>query len=120
GPERMAPTEKPRGGSLSRHYPSIRSDTVRLVLVGSQVLPQTATNLAAYTRDKLVERGIELETARASSVSSEGLALQDGRFIASGCVIWTAGNQVTPVVAALSLPRTRDGGLTVYGFFEGG
>jgi NADH dehydrogenase FAD-containing subunit len=118
GTELMAAVEELTRGILVRHYPSIRSDTVRLVLVGSQVLPQTATNLAAYTRDKLVERGIELETARASSVSSEGLALQDGRFIASGCVIWTAGNQVTPVVAALPLPKTRDGRLTVNGFFE--
>jgi NADH dehydrogenase len=33
-------------------------------------------------------------------------------------VIWTAGNQVSPVVAALPLPRTRDGRLAVNGFFE--
>jgi NADH:ubiquinone reductase (H+-translocating) len=118
GTELMAAVEELTRGILVRHYPSVPPETVRLVLVGSQVLPQTATNLAAYTKEKLIERGIELETARAGSVSAEGLALQDGRMIPSSCVIWTAGNQVSPVVAALPLPKTRDGRLTVNGFFE--
>jgi NADH dehydrogenase len=118
GTELMAAVEELTRGILVRHYPSVPPETVRLVLVGSQVLPQTATNLAAYTKEKLIERGIELETSRAGSVSAEGLALQDGRVIPSSCVIWTAGNQVSPVVAALPLPKTRDGRLTVNGFFE--
>ncbi len=118
GTELMAAVEELTRGILIRHYPSVPPDTIRLVLVGSQVLPQTATNLAAYTKEKLVQRGIELEAGRAASVSPEGLALQDGRFIPSSCVIWTAGNQVSPVVAALPLPKTRDGRLTVNGFFE--
>lgn len=118
GTELMAAVEELTRGILVRHYPSVPPETVRLVLVGSQVLPQTATNLAAYTKEKMIERGIELETARAGSVSAEGLALQDGRMIPSSCVIWTAGNQVSPVVAALPLPKTRDGRLTVNGFFE--
>src|SRR5215468_8760502 len=118
GTELMAAIEELTRGILIRHYPSVPPDTVRLVLVGSQVLPQTATNLAAYTKERLVRRGIELETARAASVSPEGLALQDGRLIPSSCVIWTAGNQVSPVVAALPLPKSRDGRLTVNGFFE--
>ena len=117
GTELMAAVEELTRGILVRHYPSVPPETVRLVLVGSQVLPQTATNLAAYTKEKLLERGIELETARAGSVTAEGLALQDGRFIPSSCVIWTAGNQVSPVVAALPLPKTRDGRLAVNGFF---
>jgi len=44
--------------------------------------------------------------------------LQDGRFIPSHCVIWTAGNQVSQVVAALPLPKTKDGRLKVNEFFE--
>ena len=44
--------------------------------------------------------------------------LQDGRFIGSHCVIWTAGNRVSPVVAGLSLPKTRDGRVKVNEFFE--
>jgi len=118
GTELVAAVEELTRGILVRHYPRIPPATVRLVLVGSQVLPQTATNLAAYTRERLVQRGIELETARAASVSPDGLELQDGRLIPSSCVIWTAGTQVSPVVAALPLPKTRDGRLVVNGFFE--
>jgi NADH dehydrogenase len=118
GTELVAAVEELARGILLRHYPSIPPDAVRLVLVGSAVLPQTATNLAAYTKEQLLKRGIELETARAASVSAEGLHLQDGRLIPSSCVIWTAGNQVSPVVARLPLPKTRDGRLKVNGFFE--
>jgi NADH dehydrogenase len=118
GTELVAAVEELTRGILLRHYPSIPRDAVRLVLVGSAVLPQTATNLAAYTRDQLVARGIELETARAARVSAEGLHLQDGRVIESRCVIWTAGNQVSPVVAALPVLKAKDGRLLVNGFFE--
>ncbi len=113
GTELMAAIEELTRGILLRHYPSLSADAVRLVLVGSAVLPQTATNLAAYAKERLERRGITLETARA-----EGLMLQDGRFIPSHCVIWTAGNQVSPVVAALPLPKTKDGRLKVNEFFE--
>ena len=118
GTELIAALEELTRGILLRHYPSIPQDNVRLVLVGSAVLPQTATNLAAYAKEQLLHRGIELETARAAGVSAEGLKLQDGRVIPSQCVIWTAGNRVSPVVADLPLAKTRDGRLQVNEFFE--
>ncbi len=118
GTELMAALEELTRGILLRHYPTIPPDSVRLVLVGSAILPQTATNLAQYTKERLLSRGIELETTRAAKVSADGLALQDGRLIESHCVIWTAGNQVSPVVAALPLPKARDGRLLVNEFFE--
>jgi NADH dehydrogenase len=118
GTELIAALEELTRGILLRHYPSIPKDSIRLVLVGSAVLPQTATNLAAYTKEQLLRRGIELETGRAAGVSAEGLTLQDGRLIPSYCVIWTAGNRVSPVVADLPLAKTREGRLQVNEFFE--
>ena len=118
GTELMAALEELARGILIRHYPTIRPDEIRLVLVGSAVLPQTAADLAAYTMERLVRRGIELEKGRAARVSPEGLTLADGRHIESRCVIWTAGNRVSPVVEALDLPKTRDGRLVVNEFFE--
>ena len=118
GTELMAALEELTRGILVRHYPGVTPDTVRLVLVGSAILPQTATNLATYTREQLLGRGIELETARAARVSPEGLTLQDGRLIPSRCVIWTAGNLVNDVVKELRLPKARDGRLPVNEFFE--
>src|SRR5258705_13218784 len=99
GTELMSAVEELTRGILVRHCSSVPPATVRLVLVGSHVLSQTATKLASSTMWKIIERGIELETARAGSVSAEGLALQDGRLIPSNCVISTPGNQVSPVLA---------------------
>jgi NADH dehydrogenase len=53
GTELVAAVEELTRGILVRHYPRIPPETVRLVLVGSQVLPQTATNLAVYTKARL-------------------------------------------------------------------
>jgi len=118
GTELMAALEELTRGILLRHYPSIAPDMIRLVLVGNAVLPQTATNLAAYTKEQLLRRGIEIETARAAAVSAEGLTLADGRLIPSPCVIWTAGNRVNSVVTELPSPKARDGRLKVNAFFE--
>ncbi len=118
GTELIAALEELTGEVLPRHYPSIPPDAVRLVLVGSAVLPQTATNLATYTKEQLLQRGIEIETRRAARVSDEGLVLQDGELISSACVIWTAGNRVSPQVAALPLPKAKDGRLLVNELFE--
>ncbi len=118
GTELMAALEELTRGILVRHYPSVPRETIRLVLVGNAILPQTATNLAAYTREQLLRRGIELETARAAQVSGEGLTVQGGRLIPSQCVIWTAGNRVNSVVADLPLPKTRDARLKINAFFE--
>jgi NADH dehydrogenase len=118
GTELMAALEELTRGILLRHYPSIPAGAVRLVLVGSAILPQTATNLAAYARERLFQRTIELEPSRAARVSAEGLELQDGRLIPSHCVIWTAGNRVNPVVTALPVDKARDGRLLVNEFFE--
>ena len=118
GTELMAALEELTRGILIRHFPSIPKDDVRLVLVGSAVLPQTATNLATYAKEQLLARRIELETQRAARVTEEGLALQDGRLVPSACVIWTAGNRVSPVVAGLPAAKTKDGRLLVNEFFE--
>ena len=118
GTELIAALEELTRGILLRHYPSIPVDSIRLVLVGSAVLPQTATHLASYAKVRLLERGIELETTRAAKVTVEGLELQDGRFIPSHCVIWTAGNRVSPLIANLPLAKEEDGRLKVNEFFE--
>ena len=118
GTELMAALEELTRGIMIRHYPSLAPDMIRLVLVGSAILPQTATNLAAYTKEQLVRRGIEIETSRAMEVSPEGLTVAGGGLIPSQCVIWTAGNRVNDVVGDLAVAKARDGRLTVNEFFE--
>src|SRR5438445_398694 len=57
GTELIAALEELTVGVLHTHYPSVPRSDIRLVLVGSAVLPQTATNLAAYTKEQLRARG---------------------------------------------------------------
>src|SRR5262249_1744522 len=118
GTELISALEELPRGILLRHYPSVPRDAIRLVLVGSTILPQTATNLAVYTKEQLFGRGIELETARAAAVTADGLTLQDGRLTPSHCGIWTPGNRTNAVVSALGVPKTRDARLKVNEFFE--
>jgi NADH dehydrogenase FAD-containing subunit/HAMP domain-containing protein len=56
GTELMAALEELARGILLRHYPTVPGDTVRLVLVGSGILPQTASRLAAWAKDQLEGR----------------------------------------------------------------
>lgn len=118
GTELVAAIEELARGILLRHYPTVPRAAVRLVLVGSGILPQTAPRLAAWATGELERRGIELERARAARVTPDGLQLADGRFVESRCVIWTAGNRVAPVVAGLDVPRAKDGRILVNEFFE--
>ena len=117
GTELIAAIEELTRGALPRDYPSVPREAVRLVLVGSDVLPQTATNLAAYTREQLLRRGIELETRRAVRVTPEGLVVQGEALIESACVVWTAGTRVSPLATGLPLARARDGRVLVDDFF---
>src|SRR5437867_12793287 len=82
GTELTAALEELARGILLRHYPTIPPSDVRLVLVGSGILPQTATNLAAYAKVHLEARGIEIETARAARVTAGGLAFAAGPPVA--------------------------------------
>src|SRR5437867_6671565 len=118
GTELVAALEELTRGILLRHYAAIPRSAVRLVLVSTAVLPQTATRLAAYAKKELLKRGIHFLPARAAKVSPEGLTLQDGRLIASGSVIWTAGTRVSPLVANLPVRKTKDGRVKVNGYFE--
>src|SRR5215470_1431691 len=118
GTELVAALEELTRGILLRHYRSIPRSAVRLILVSSSVLPQTATRVAAYTKKELVKRGIHFLPARAAKVSPEGLTLQDGRLIASRSVIWTAGTSVSPLVADLPVRKTKDGRVKVNRYFE--
>src|SRR5207245_10978536 len=106
------------GAILRRLLPTVPRRAVLLALGSPAGLPQTATRLAAYAKKELLKRGIHFLPARAAKVSAEGLTLRDGRFIASGSVIWTAGTRVNPLVANLPVRKTKDGRVKVNGYFE--
>lgn len=80
------------GGSMLRDYPYL-IPRIRIVLIHSRsTLVNSTPKLHRYTVQKLHRLGVELylET-RVKEVSREGVTLENGEFIPSHTVIWTAG-----------------------------
>lgn len=92
-------------------YRRIPRDAVRMVLVssGSEILPELGPDLGRYAHRKLASQGIEVRTGtRVKSLDAEGVSLDDGSFLRTATVVWTAGTSPHPLLE--SLPRAREGG----------
>lgn len=93
-----------------RFYPRLSPQRVRMVLVhpGALILPELGDALGAYAQRKLAGRGIEILTnAKVSGVTPDGVALSDGRHIASRLVVWTAGTSSHPLIHGLPCALDR-------------
>jgi NADH dehydrogenase len=93
-----------------RFYRNLKETDLRVVIVhpGSHLLPELGERLGAYTRDRLVERGVEvlLET-RVLSLEGDVVMLSDGRSIESRTIVWTAGTSANPVLDAIDCAKER-------------
>lgn len=91
-----------------RHYPDLRPDMVRVVLVhaGEAVLPELDRSLGLYARRKLEERGVEvlLET-RVRGYDGRTVELSDGREIVADTLVWTVGLAANDALQDLDVPR---------------
>jgi NADH dehydrogenase len=93
---------------------------IRVVLVssGSVILPELKEKLGRYAQRKLTQRGIEVCTnVQVRGATDQCIELSDGRRIVSNTLIWTAGNSVHPLLAALACQKDR-GRIVVDPFFE--
>ena len=102
--------------SVLRFYPQIHREELRFVLVhsGERILPELSEDLAAYARRKLEARGIAFCLGRrVAELTSEHVLLSDRSQLATRTVVWTAGNQPNPLLAALPYERNRAGALVV-------
>jgi NADH dehydrogenase len=93
--------------SAIQAYPNLHSLLLRIVLIhsGPHLLPELGEQLGSYAEQKLRGRGIEVLTRRKlSSISETGVVLDDGTFIPTRFVVWTAGTAPSPQIAKLSLP----------------
>ncbi len=94
---------------LARDYPEISPEEINIVLIeaGERLLGYLSPLSSAYTQRTLEQMGVTVKTACAvSEVTPFGVHLQDGGFIASYVVIWTAGVRG---VALPGLPAGRNG-----------
>jgi NADH dehydrogenase len=103
-----------------RHYPNVKSDQVRMMLVhsGQTILPELGEELGRYADRKLRELGVEIRTgARVASVGDDGVILTDATVIDSRTIVWTAGTTPHPLLSMLPCERSN-GRLCVNEFLE--
>jgi NADH:ubiquinone reductase (H+-translocating) len=108
---------------LDRIIPE-RDTRIVLLEAGERVLPGLPERISKATHRLLDGMGVEVRTgARATEVTSEGLRLADGAFIASELVMWAAGvkapdvlrdldglevNRINQLIVEPTLRTTRD------------
>lgn len=94
---------------LARDYPEIAPEEIRIVLVeaGERLLSYLSPASSEYTRRTLEQMGVTVMTRSAvSQVTPFGVQLQDGTFLPTYVVIWTAGVKGAPLPG---LPAGRNG-----------
>ena len=98
------------------YFPNIPPGEARFVLVhsGGRILPELSAGLADYALRKLRARGIEfLLNTRVGGATPAAVVLADGTQVPTRTLVWTAGNQPHPLLAALPCARTRAGAVIV-------
>ena len=77
-----------------------------------RILPELGPELAGYALEKLRMRGIDVVLgARVEGATAEEIVLDGERSIPTRTIVWTAGNEPSPLVATLPVERARSGAL---------
>ena len=108
--------------SLIEEYPGLNKDEVRLILVEAhpRILPSVSTYISTVAHNKLLSKGIEVRvgTRIARVIEDEAGKLkavetQDGEQVPTSTLIWTAGIEANPLVAALPIEKGKGGAIVV-------
>ena len=96
--------------SIASRWSSIDPDEIRwlLVDVAAQVLPELGPRLGRAALHILAERGVEVRLGvSVVSASPTSVTLTDGTTVATRTLVWSAGVDPSPLIAALGLPTSR-------------
>ena len=108
GVEAFAELEDMARYALTHYYPRLSPSDMRWVLVeaSGRILPEVDLDMAAWTVQQLLARGMDVRlNTRLESISDEGLVrLSDGEQFSSETLVWTAGTKPNPVLAQTDLP----------------
>jgi NADH:ubiquinone reductase (H+-translocating) len=102
--------------ALAPDYPNIDVDEIRIFVIeaGQEILKELDPALRRAARMELAARGIKVLTGvRATSVTPDHVALDDGREIRAENVVWTAGIRPNARLEDLDLPLTKRDGVDV-------
>ncbi|HEX4225589.1 MAG TPA: NAD(P)/FAD-dependent oxidoreductase [Pseudonocardiaceae bacterium] len=90
---------------VARFYPGISQSEPRFVIVhaGDRVLPELSAELGRYAHGRLAARGIDCRLGvRVTEATDDGVRLDDGDWIPTRTLVWTAGNRPSPLAAELA------------------
>jgi NADH dehydrogenase len=91
-----------------------RETRVILIEAGKRILPTFPESLAARAQRDLEKLGVEIRVgAKVVGIDENGVTLEGGEFIAAKTIVWSAGNQASPVVKSLGCPLDRAGRVIV-------
>ena len=94
----------------ARYFRNWNADEVKVLLIHAldQILPEISPGLREFARIKMEKAGVRiLLQAYATSVTPEGVGLQDGSFLKGGTIVCTIGNAAAPLVAGLDSPKEK-------------
>ena len=85
-----------------------------LVHSGPRLLPELPAELGERTARELATRGVQLRLqVHVSAVDAKSVTLDDGTVLDAHTVVWAAGTEPHPLLAASGLPRAASGRLAV-------
>jgi NADH dehydrogenase len=110
--------------TLRHIYPTIdftREPHITLIDGADRVVPAMDPRISRIAMRRLQKLGVEVRLGTlVAEASAEGVATNDGRFLRARTVIWAGGVRSNPLLAALGLPKAKDGRLVVDRFFRAG
>ena len=95
---------------FAEDYPDVPADKARIVLLeaGDDLLPMFRSDVRAYARKALTDRGVEVRTgATVASVEPTGVTLGSGEVIPTRTLVWGAGLTASPLVHDLGIDLRR-------------
>ncbi|MBW3607723.1 MAG: NAD(P)/FAD-dependent oxidoreductase [Actinobacteria bacterium] len=93
-------------------YPRCGVTGMRWILVeaNDRVMPEISAKLADFAVRELRFRGIQIRTdTTLDEVTARSARLSDGDVVPTRTLVWTAGVEPNPVIAALGLPLSGEG-----------
>ncbi len=100
--------------STLEYYPSIDRSAVDLVVLesGARLLGHLPDKFGKYAAAALSKRGARLRlNEKVSAIDGRGVELKSGERIASGTVIWAAGEKPSPLAEILGLKTNKHGAI---------
>ncbi len=104
--------KKAMGGDF-RHIDT-KDTRVVLIEMTKRILSTFPESLAATAKRELEELGVEIKTGvSVTCIDEKGVTLEDGEYIPSRTVFWTAGNTAPSVAKDLGGPQDKAGRIMV-------